>query len=943
MAGVVPSATAGGSSSNRSASSLVDSLFQPSLDGMIKSLRSAPGGESALIPRFLSEIRREIRSTDNDTKGAALQKLTYLSSIYSIDMAWAAFHALELLPSPNPALKRSAFLAASLCFHPSSTDLLPLATHQLRKDLQSPKFSFSVPALHLLVLSSSSDLALHLSDDLLSLLSSSHTTPHVRRCAAAASLAIIRLVPNYAHGFLPKLIEVLGPSSPLLSAAAGVFCELVSSGDPRAYLPLAPDFHRVLLECRDNWVLIKILKIFARLTPLEPRLSRKLVDPICDLMRRSSAKSLVFECIRTVFFGFPEQEAAVRLAVEKLKEFVAADDDSNLRYLGLQAMTILRKDQSWVVEENREAIVKSLADSDPNIRGEALRLIMSMVFENNIVDISAVLVHYALRSDPEFCNEILEAILFTCGRNFYELVIDFDWYVSLLGEMVRNPHFIKGDEVERQLIDIGLRVKDARLELVRVARDLLIDPALLGNNHLHRVLSAAAWISGEYIKFSKNPLEILEALLQPRISLLPSHVRAVYIQAVFKVMGFCIISYVNVHIASDSSHDVDKNAGSESLDAFEGDTSKPNSPVGLSRMKELLTSKSITYILNLIVTALAPFSECEEVEVQERACNVLGWIHMLDGVEWKTEDGEWSKDSKIMDISKIMAGVFSEELGPVSVNAQKRIPVPEGLELKENLSDLVLILGKDYIPPLPTISISLQKPFHSEDKETELTTESTSLLAEHRKRHGLYYLPTDKGENGSNEYPRANDSTLSVNLDNTEELLKLTDQSLAPRKTKPSKARPTVVKFNEDDDLTTYSRHLKEKKEGLLTGAVRDVLLFGEEKPSSSQKILSEESAEKMVLEISASSIADSLHKEDFAVGEVEHKISNSRKSKHHSHGKERHRHHRKSEDIEDKIHSTTKRGSHHHGRHKHMQKGESRNALLDVAPHTQVVQDLLL
>ncbi|KAG5020473.1 hypothetical protein JHK87_016328 [Glycine soja] len=45
-----------------------------------------------------------------------------------------------------------------------------------------------------------------------------------------------------------------------------------------------------------------------------------------------------------------------------------------------------------------------------------------------------------------------------------------------------------------------MRVKDARMQLVRVGRDLLIDPALLGDVHLHRRLCAAAWIAGEYVE-----------------------------------------------------------------------------------------------------------------------------------------------------------------------------------------------------------------------------------------------------------------------------------------------------------------------------------------------------------------------------------------------------------------------------------------------------------
>ncbi|KAJ0960169.1 hypothetical protein J5N97_002036 [Dioscorea zingiberensis] len=155
------------------------------------------------------------------------------------------------------------------------------------------------------------------------------------------------------------------------------------------------------------------------------------------------------------------------------------DDDSNLKYLGLQALSVVAPKHLWAVLENKEVVIKSLSDVDPNIKLESLRLVMAMVSESNVAEISRVLVNYALKSDPEFCNLILGSILSTCCRNVYEIIMDFDWYVSLLGEMSRIPHCQKGEEIEKQLIDIGMRVKDVRPELVRVSRDLLIDPHYL--------------------------------------------------------------------------------------------------------------------------------------------------------------------------------------------------------------------------------------------------------------------------------------------------------------------------------------------------------------------------------------------------------------------------------------------------------------------------------
>ncbi|KAL6210003.1 hypothetical protein ACLB2K_020941 [Fragaria x ananassa] len=258
----------------------------------------------------------------------------------------------------------------------------------------------------------------------------------------------------------------------------------------KSYLPLAPEFYKILVDSKNNWVLIKVLKIFVKLAPLEPRLAKRVVEPICEHIRKTGVKSLLFECIKTVVSSLSEYENAVRLAVVKIREMLV-DDDPNLKYLGLQALAVVAPKHLWAVLDNKEVVIKSLSDVDPNIKLESLRLVMAMMSENNVAEICRVLVNYALKSDPEFCNLILGSILSTCCRNVYEIIMDFDWYVSLMGEMSRIPHCQKGEEIEKQLVDIGLRVKDVRPELVRVNRDLLIDPALLATpDHRHVLLSS---------------------------------------------------------------------------------------------------------------------------------------------------------------------------------------------------------------------------------------------------------------------------------------------------------------------------------------------------------------------------------------------------------------------------------------------------------------------
>lgn len=925
----------------------------------------------------MDDIRREIKSTDPHTKSTALQKLCYLSSLYFYDMSWAAFHVVELMSSTRFAHKRIAYHAASLSFD-ENTDVLVLITNQLRKDLTSTNELEVSLALECLSRIATVDLARDLTPEIFTLLSSGKV--FVRKKAVGVVLRVFEKYPDSVRVCFKRLVENLeGSDSQVVSVAIGVFCELALK-DPRSYLPLAPEFYRILVDSRNNWVLIKVLKIFAKLALLEPRLAKKVVEPICNHMKRTEAKSLVFECIRTVVTSLTDHESAVKLVAVKIREMLI-DDDPNLKYLALQALSIVAPNHTWIVVENKEIVIKSLSDGDPNIKLESLRLVMMMVSESNIVEISRVLLNYALKSDPDFCNEILGSILSTCSRNVYEIIVDFDWYVSLLGEMSRIPRCQKGDEIEKQLIDIGMRVKDVRLDLVRVARDLLIDPALLGNTFLYRILSAAAWVSGEYVEFSKDPFELMEALLQPRTNLLPPLIRAVYIQSAFKVLVYCLHSYLlqrgisemdyaegssyaqpnvsapcnqedgfNPRVVNQSFEDLSVDYGEE-ISANRGQASAFDSLETNS-----FSNESIMNMLNLIELAVGPLSGSLDVEVQERARNMLSFIElikqeMVDCLAEKEESLE-RNETEVSKIIKLMHDAFSNELGPVSVTAQERVPIPDGLLLKENLEDLETICPDVQLPLLNSFSFGSS---HSEERdgdflpaiqnkvESEPSKESTSLLAQHRRRHGLYYLPSEKKDIVSNDYPPANDLKSENNPNNdAEDLVKLTEQSLAPKKKpKNAKTRPVVVKLDEGDQVSIAAK--PQPKDDSLSGAVREVLLGSDTNDSFSQSKPADRSSarRKGKEKLNVESPSESKEKLD-DVKKHDNENPSSGKNKHRKHGKERR--HKTSGNVLDEGGENGQKGkeksSHRHGKHKARQRAD---VPLNVVSQTPVIPDFLL
>jgi AP-3 complex subunit delta-1 len=684
-----------------------------------------------------------------------------------------------------------------------------------------------------------------------------------------------------------------------------------------------------------------VLKLFARLAPLESRLAARIVDPVCQLLTRSAAMSLTFECVRTVLTALPAHDAAVRLAIGRVKEFLAAADDPNLRYLGLVALGMLGPGYATTVNDCRDVIMRSLGDADSSIRREALHLMMGMVDENNVLDIASMLVSHAAKSDPEFANDILGAVLAACGRNVYELVADFDWYASLLADMARSLHCAQGDEIGRQLVDVGLRVQDARSELVRSARTLLIDPALLGNHFLFPVLSAAAWISGEYVEFMKDHVELVEALLQPKTNFLPMSVRAVYIHAVFKVLTFCLSVYVEK--LGDSSKEVDVVFGGLAIDQTVFGESKvalgsaqEQDIRGSTVRKDPFSHESILYMINLIETTVGPLVECNEVEVQERAHNLIGFVHLLRHIqelkEKKVADDD--KQSRVKELVKTMRTVFCQELGPVSVTAQMKVASPDGLDLNENLAELADIVSEDDTAPSTSIFFYPRSRDSVETRDEPAVSIGSSSLSEHRKRHGLFYLPTGKTEDELSDYPHASDTLPSCSNETvSDDKSKTVEPVFAGKKSKSTKSRPKVVKLDGEDFLSSMMATANVPKEDPLSGALRGVLLGRDAMASPLQKasdVNSEAMLKKMGTNESSFQRIENLGS---------HPASNSVTSKQ-NHDKEKGTDPPESGAKESRKHRSSGRSGHRQGKHKHRERSSTQP---DIVPQAPVIQDFLL
>ncbi|KAL0485649.1 hypothetical protein AKO1_011890, partial [Acrasis kona] len=197
------------------------------------------------------------------------------------DMEWAAFHMIEVMSSPNFSLKRTGYLAAAQSFTPS-TDVIMLTPQLFRKDLKSSEQYECGFALTTLSNVCTPDLGRDLVSEVVTLLNS--TRPYIRKKAILCLYKIFIQYPDALRPAFPRLKEKLADTHPsVVSSSVNVICELARK-NPVNYLGMAPVFFKLLTTLNNNWTLIKIVKLFGALTPHEPRLAKKLVEPLANII-----------------------------------------------------------------------------------------------------------------------------------------------------------------------------------------------------------------------------------------------------------------------------------------------------------------------------------------------------------------------------------------------------------------------------------------------------------------------------------------------------------------------------------------------------------------------------------------------------------------------------------------------------------------------------------
>lgn len=466
-------------------------MFEKDLYALIRGMRNHKGNEKQYIQDSIKECRKEIRGADMDQKATALLKLIYLE-MFGHDMSWASFNVLEVMSSSKYLQKRVGYLGAVQSFRPD-TEVLMLGENLLKKDLTSPHQTTISLALATIPHVVNPSMANSLLADLLPRMS--HSSPNIRKKTIVTLYRLALVYPETLRPAWPKIKERLldeNEDPSVTAAIVNVICEL-GWRRPQDFLPLAPRLFELLVNGGNNWMAIKIIKLFAILTPLEPRLIRKLLPPLTSLIKTTPAMSLLYECINGIIQGgilegsegTIEGDEVARLCVGKLRGMLVIEGDPNLKYVALLAMTRIVTSHPALVSQHADVILDCIDDPDISIRARALDLVDGMVDPDNLIPTVERLLRQlresrsAVATDDPFHNrnthegiipaaemddeeaaeslrrheirnnqlpplpddyriDVIHKIMHLCSRDTYANVNDFDWYIGVLVELVRH-------------------------------------------------------------------------------------------------------------------------------------------------------------------------------------------------------------------------------------------------------------------------------------------------------------------------------------------------------------------------------------------------------------------------------------------------------------------------------------------------------------------------
>lgn len=777
-------------------------FFEKSLKDLIKGIRAnnvTPEKLQQFLAQALSECREEANSPDMNMKTNAILKLTYLE-MYGFDMSWANFHILEVMSSSKLQQKRVGYLAASQSFH-KDADVLMLATNLMKKDLKFGgnndvmKVGIALSGLSTIV---TPTLAADICDDLFGMLSS--PKPYIRKKAVTALFKVFLQYPEALRDNFDKFAARLeDDDTSVLSATVSVICEL-SKKNPKPFVQLSPMLYEILVTISNNWIIIRLLKLFTNLSKIEPKLRPKLLPKILELMDSTVATSVLYESVNCIVKGSMldehDYDTAIR-CLDRLNKFCDSSDP-NLRFINCVLFYRIGKINVAFISRFDKLVLQLLSDEDVSIRSKALELIEGIVNEDNLKDVVFTLLKQFTNEDKvvmhigsggfEVKKEIpivlsdsykikmMNTIIHICSMNDYANLNDFNWYNTVLLDICTLCQDISDPKLERKLGEqfrnIMVKVPSMREDTMSTIIKILSIESVY--TQVPGVLNELFWTVGEFSSLIDNGDDLIESILA-RGHYYSPETQQIVIIALMKIFSHW------------SNHQED---------------------IDLTRLRAIL--KTLLQYFELLSTS-------KDFEVQERA------VESMEIIKLSNEALDDETGGVPLLISKVIPSLFNYyELKPISNGTQQQLQRKITVDCETpflTAQELEVILEQEsYANSFAEKSLSSDVSYseHNDDvdyssSDNKAPDEDWTLSKEEREE----LERRKREERQSNPFYLAQEETTTRS--NKNDLLDLegNDQTQEEQGTNTIRLNRTqIVNQDEPDTTESTTKKKKQKKKG---------------------------------------------------------------------------------------------------------------------------------
>lgn len=486
------------------------------------------------------------------------------------------------------------------------------------------------------------------------------------------------------------------------------------------YPLLIKPLYDLLEKQKNNWLIIKIIKLFDKILRLEPRMIKKLVDPYTKMLRSTSAKSIEFELLSSIIRHFQEHKSLYSLACENLKSFIN-HTDANLRSLGLSCLKSMLSNNENMLSDYKDYLIESLKKADLPTKRQILEIFHLFVKKDLLEDIVCELLQYledspARQVDEKLKENVIETILKVCKKDNFIHIEDFEWLLfEVLGKLMRKVMNVNlAKELSATLMTLILRVEDLKSCIQKFCINTLmgfdeiaveqqsfseIQVNIQGRTQKKQEISAKeiifqtlVFLAGEYTEECRIPSEIfslLEFFNNEKLLFLYSNSFHLIKVSVFK------LSVALSALLVDSPQE-----------KMKGSLEKIQS-LHVKGLENDYILGALTKILAFSLGLLQKMLKINQGAIFNHSSSnfLMNFFFSAISLDLKalllisSEDLEKKllESSTPQNLKKLaeLKDLFSNELRPVHAEAQKYIVVPEGLELSAPIQidekELVLV------------------------------------------------------------------------------------------------------------------------------------------------------------------------------------------------------------------------------------------------------------